>query len=104
MTDDTNDKTTKPDYSSMSREHRLMNLLADEMLETLTNGYKTIAGDEVVRVAPPASYMNVVRQFLKDNLKPESKPFSLSTFMDNAEANSADLNLPFPSNPKKPIN
>lgn len=102
MIDETK-KAERPDYSHMSREHRLMNLLADEMLDTLTNGYKTIAGDEVVRAAPPASYMNVVRQFLKDNLKPDSKPFSLSALLDPADQDRVATNLPFPStNAKKP--
>jgi len=79
----------------MPREHRLLNLLADEMLDTLTNGYKTVAGDEVVRVAPPASYMNVVRQFIKDHYKPTSSFPSLRDLLGDAEARS-EVNLPFP--------
>ena len=101
MTDD-NNEDKKTNYSTMSREHRIANLMADQMLDTLTNGYRTVVDGEVVRTAPTASYLNVVRQFIKDfGVKPGATP-SLSSLIDQSiEANKLDLPFPNPSS-KKP--
>jgi hypothetical protein len=100
MSSDTN--KPKPDYSHLSPETRLYWLLVDEMEKVLTEGKTVVAGDEVVKVAPDASTLNVIRQFLRDNIKSKNTMPSLKSLLSAAEddAGEALSNLPFPNKPR----
>lgn len=95
------DTPDKPDYSQFDQNTRLFHLLVDEFERVLTEGQTVVAGDEVVKVAPKASTLNVIRQFLKDALPKSSNPPSLRDLLSNAEERS-EVALPFPTPKKAP--